>query len=166
MGTDADGFFGSTYGIVSNPLGIGLTFMLSLSGIAQPLIWALALSNTHDITSRITTICATFIGWSVGGLLGEIYWTAVTGGEMSYIMSYVLLNTPMSGYMAIISVVYGLQILILGAWYIYYLRENRALPYAEVRRPDPGVMSDWAERRGMLEIGGVPGRGDMFRFYP
>lgn len=127
-------------------------------------IWLLCLSNTHDINSRLTTLFVTFTGWSIGGIIGGAYWKVVNKHKDYWGMDTLLKDTSMYGYIAAVSVLYGLQVSVLVAWYLYYMWANRKLVHGESYGTAPVAESDWSERRGMLGSTGASERRGSLRF--
>lgn len=127
-------------------------------------IWLLCLSNTHDINSRLTTLFVTFTGWSIGGIIGGAYWKVANKHKDYWGMDTLLKDTSMYGYIAAVSVLYGLQVSVLVAWYLYYMLANRKLVHGESYGTAPVAESDWSERRGMLGSTGASERRGSLRF--
>jgi hypothetical protein len=96
--------------------------------LIEAVIWALALSNSHDLTSRITTIITTIGGYSIGGLIGGAYFTALpqareaelrmmSEGGPRGILDFVG-SDQVPGYLAFVSVFYSLAMVTFALWFL------------------------------------------------
>ena len=140
--------------------------------LISTVIWSLALSNTTDITSRLTTICVTFAGNGLGGIIGGAYWTATLPKDAALAMAHDgslgfdgdFLRSVAPSYVAFISVVYGLSILTFIAWYSYYWWANRRLAHETGYERPLVAPSDRSQISGTLGNEGPAERGGRFRY--
>jgi hypothetical protein len=102
--------------------------------LIQTVIWALALSSTHDLTSRITTIITTIGGYSIGGLIGGAYFTTLprnldaelrmmSEGRPRGILESVGSN-QVPGYLAFVCVFFSLAMVTFALWFVKDRREG------------------------------------------
>jgi hypothetical protein len=111
--------------------------------LTYTVIWSLALSSTHNLTSRLTIITATFSGYGIGGLLGGAYFIAIRPAGDSDLRSLrgvrgiwdIVAADQVSGYLAFVCTSYSLAMVTFALWYLYDWRMSR-------RAVQDGTMSE------------------------
>jgi hypothetical protein len=128
-------------------------------------IWSLALSSTHNLTSRLTIITATFSGYGIGGLLGGAYFIAVRPAEDSDLRSLrgvrgiwdIVAPDQVPGYLAFVCTFYGLALVIFALWYVY----NRRVSRREVQEGTMGERQDVEYERPLVAVSEPSQRGEL-----